>query len=106
MPQRLTLVQAVPPSSSLAAARSGPPLHRMRLRLPGRAGVFWVLLALKVPRVFGTVFTIVLRRFLGPGVAVLVAVWGFGTGALVVRELTSVIAGAILLRAVYPLRPR
>jgi O-antigen/teichoic acid export membrane protein len=38
-------------------------------------------------------------------VAVLFAVWGFGTGALVARELVSVIAGAILLWAVYPYRP-
>ena len=38
-------------------------------------------------------------------VAVLFAVWGFGTGALVARELVSVIAGAVLLWAVYPYRP-
>jgi lipopolysaccharide exporter len=38
-------------------------------------------------------------------VAVLFAVWGFGTGALVARELMSVVAGAILLWAVYPYRP-
>src|SRR5947209_2780062 len=38
-------------------------------------------------------------------VAVLFAVWGFGTGALVARELASVVAGAILLWAVYPYRP-
>ncbi len=35
----------------------------------------------------------------------LFAVWGFGTGALVARELVSVIVGAILLWAVYPFRP-
>jgi PST family polysaccharide transporter len=39
-------------------------------------------------------------------IAVLFAVWGFGVGTLVARELTSVIAGAILLWAVYPFRPR
>jgi O-antigen/teichoic acid export membrane protein len=39
-------------------------------------------------------------------IAVLFAVWGFGVGALVARELTSVVAGAILLWAVYPFRPR
>lgn len=39
-------------------------------------------------------------------VAVMFAVWGFGVGSLVGRELTSVIAGAVLLWAVYPFRPR
>jgi PST family polysaccharide transporter len=39
-------------------------------------------------------------------IAVLCAVWGFGAGSLVARELTSVIAGAVLLWAVYPFRPR
>lgn len=191
--------------------------------LPARGGAFWVLLALAVPKVFGPVFTILLARFLGPGVAglfnlaavpykfldnfrnfgtgpalvyerrvskaaadtawllnmacavlvavvlnilagpaaayyhhpeitnilrvlsiayifasagavhfylllrdldfrarsipaigqvivagdvaVLLAMWGFGVGALVGRELTSVILGAILLWAVYPYRP-
>src|SRR5947209_20421359 len=38
--------------------------------------------------------------------AVLFAVWGFGVGALVARELASVVAGTILLWAVYPYRPR
>ena len=38
--------------------------------------------------------------------AVLFAVWGYGVGALVARELASVVAGAILLWAVYPFRPR
>ncbi len=38
-------------------------------------------------------------------VAVIMAMWGFGVGALVGRELTSVILGAILLWAVYPYRP-
>jgi O-antigen/teichoic acid export membrane protein len=37
--------------------------------------------------------------------AVVFAIWGFGVGALVVRELASVIAGAVLLWAVYPFRP-
>ncbi|MGI8826022.1 MAG: oligosaccharide flippase family protein [Chloroflexota bacterium] len=192
-------------------------------RLPGQEGAFWVLFALATPKLFGPIFTIGLRRFLGPGVAgvfdlatapyklldnfrnfgtgpalvyerevsksaantawtlnmlfavivtlaaqllakpiadfyghpeiegvfrllsiayvfasigsvhfylllrdldfrarsipplgqviaagdiaVLFAVWGFGTGALVARELVSVIVGAILLWAVYPFRP-
>lgn len=192
-------------------------------RLPERQGAFWVLFALAVPKVFGPVFTIALRRFLGPGaaglfdissvpykfldnfrnfgtgpalvferqvsrqvantawtlnmifavvvtlvleviahpaalyyhrpevegvirvlaiayifasagsvhfylllrdmdyrarsipplgqvivagdLAVVFAIWGFGVGALVARELGSVIAGAILLWAVYPYRP-
>jgi O-antigen/teichoic acid export membrane protein len=39
-------------------------------------------------------------------IAVLFAVWGFGVGALVARELVSVIAGTILLWAVYPFRPQ
>lgn len=38
--------------------------------------------------------------------AVLFAAWGFGVGALVARELGSVIMGAVLLWAVYPFRPR
>lgn len=38
--------------------------------------------------------------------AVLFAIWGFGVGALVARELSSAVAGAILLWAVYPYRPR
>jgi len=38
-------------------------------------------------------------------IAVLFAVWGFGTTALVSRELASVIAGTVLLWAVYPFRP-
>ncbi|HEX6506603.1 MAG TPA: oligosaccharide flippase family protein [Chloroflexota bacterium] len=38
-------------------------------------------------------------------IAVLTAAWGFGVGSLVARELTSVIAGTILLWAVYPFRP-
>jgi PST family polysaccharide transporter len=217
-------VQAIQSSPPIAAPRRSSPRPRLRARLPGREGAFWVLLALAVPRIVGTAFTIVLRRFLGPGaaglfdsaavpyrlldnfrafgtgpalvyerevnadvadtawtlnilfavtvtilaqllahpialyyghpqiegivrilsigyifasissvhsfllmrdlnfrtralpavgqtiaggsVAVLVAIWGFGAGALAMRELTSVIAGAILLRAVYPLRPR
>jgi Polysaccharide biosynthesis protein len=35
--------------------------------LPGREGAFWVLFALATPKIFGSVFTIGLRRFLGPG---------------------------------------
>jgi O-antigen/teichoic acid export membrane protein len=38
-------------------------------------------------------------------VAVVFAIWGFGVGALVARELASVIAGAVILWAVYPYRP-
>jgi lipopolysaccharide exporter len=37
--------------------------------------------------------------------AVVFAIWGFGVGALVTRELVSVIMGTILLWAVYPFRP-
>jgi PST family polysaccharide transporter len=39
-------------------------------------------------------------------VAVLFAAWSFGVGSLVARELTSVLAGALLLWVVYPYRPR
>jgi O-antigen/teichoic acid export membrane protein len=39
-------------------------------------------------------------------IAVVFAIWGFGVGALVTRELVSVILGSILLWAVYPFRPR
>jgi O-antigen/teichoic acid export membrane protein len=42
----------------------------------------------------------------GGDLAVLFAVWGFGVGALVARELASVVAGMILLWAVYPFRPQ
>lgn len=35
--------------------------------LPGREGAFWVLLAVATPRILGPIFSIVLRRFLGPG---------------------------------------
>ncbi len=38
-------------------------------RLPGQEGAFWVLFALATPKLFGPIFTIGLRRFLGPGVA-------------------------------------
>ncbi len=45
-------------------------------------------------------------QFIAAGdIAVLFAVWGFGVGALVARELTSVILGTVLLWAVYPYRP-
>ncbi|HZU14169.1 MAG TPA: oligosaccharide flippase family protein [Chloroflexota bacterium] len=37
--------------------------------------------------------------------SVLFAVWGFGVGSLVARQLASVIMGTILLWAVYPYRP-
>jgi PST family polysaccharide transporter len=39
-------------------------------------------------------------------VAVLFALWGFGLGALVAREVTSAVAGAALLWIIYPYRPR
>jgi O-antigen/teichoic acid export membrane protein len=39
-------------------------------------------------------------------IAVLFAAWGFGVGALVAREIASVVLGTILLWAVYPFRPR
>lgn len=217
------------PAIAETPARAGSLRRTLSLRspwhlLPDRAGAFWVLFAMAVPKVFGPVFTIALRRFLGPGasgsfdlaytpyrfldnfrnfgtgpalvyeksvsratantawtlnmvfavmvtvvaqilahpvalyyghpaiegvfrvlsiayvfaslaavhsyllmrdldfrarsipamgqviaagdVAVLFAVWGFGVGSLVARELTSVIAGAILLWSVYPFRPR
>jgi O-antigen/teichoic acid export membrane protein len=205
------------------AARLRALLSRVLNMLPGREGAFWVLFALATPKVLGPIFTIGLRRFLGPGVAgtydlatvpykfldnfrnfgtgpalvfertvsrqvantawtlnmifavivtgaaqlfapliaawyghpeiatvfrilsiayvfasvasvhsflllrdldfrarsipplgqviaagdiaVLFAVWGFGAGALIARELVSVIMGAILLWAVYPFRP-
>lgn len=204
--------------------RFGAIPSRVLARLPRREGAFWVLFALAVPKILGPIFTIGLRRFLGPGnagifdlaatpykfldnfrnfgtgpalvyeqtvsratantawtlnmifavmvtliaqilagpittyyhhpevegvfrilsiayvfasigsvhfylllrdldfrarsipplgqviaagdIAILFAVWGFGVGALVARELGSVIAGSILLWAVYPFRPR
>lgn len=219
-PQIVLDTTAAPSTVPRLQALSG----RLLQRLPGQQGAFWVLWALAIPKIFGPIFTIGLRRFLGPGVAgsydlavapyklldnfrnfgtgpalvyertvsrqvantawtlnmifavlvtialnliahwvavsyyhhpqiesivrwlsiayvfasvcsvhfylllrdmdfrarsipplgqviaagdvaVLFAVWGFGTGALVARELVSVIAGAILLWAVYPYRP-
>ncbi|MBV9280705.1 MAG: oligosaccharide flippase family protein, partial [Chloroflexi bacterium] len=218
-----------PPAVAPLPAAAAPRRRAFSLRrpwglLPDRAGAFWVLFALAVPKLFGPIFTIGLRRFLGPGasgtfdlaytpynflnnfrnfgtgpalvfeksvskaaantawtlnmlfavvvtaaaqllahpvalyyghpeiegvfrvlsiayvfasvssvhsfllmrdldfraravpalgqviaagdIAVLAAAWGFGVGSLVARELTSAIAGAILLWAVYPFRPR
>src|SRR5690242_17489168 len=42
---------------------------RLLRALPQREGAFWVLVALVVPKFLGPIFTIGLRRFLGPGVA-------------------------------------
>src|SRR5579884_1050498 len=42
-------------------------LARLLGRLPQQEGAFWVFVALLVPKVLGPVFTIALRRFLGPG---------------------------------------
>src|SRR5947209_10132612 len=42
---------------------------RILARLPQREGAFWVLFAVATPKFLGPIFTIVLRRFLGPGVA-------------------------------------
>jgi O-antigen/teichoic acid export membrane protein len=39
-------------------------------------------------------------------IAVLFAVWGFGVGALVAREVASAAAGAVLLWLIHPFRPR
>jgi PST family polysaccharide transporter len=39
-------------------------------------------------------------------VAILFAVWGFGVGVLVARELTSVVVGVAVLWLIYPYRPR
>src|SRR5579872_4627437 len=212
-----------PAAVPVAAPRARALPKRLFQSLPGREGAFWVLFALVAPRLLGPIFTIGLRRFLGPGasgtydlaatpykfldnfrnfgtgpalvyektvsrqvantawslnmmmaivvtgaaellahpialwyghpgiedvfrilaiayiflsvvsvhyflllrdmdfrarsippvgqviaagdLAVLAAVWGFGVGALVARELTSAVAGAILLWAVYPFRP-
>lgn len=216
-------VEARPISSVVTAKPAGSARRGLDV-LPRREGAFWVLLALAMPRIFGAGFTIVLRRFFGPGasglfdtasvpysfldnfrnfgtgpalvyhrevnrpvadtawtlnmlaailvtgaaqllahpiavyyghpqiegifrvlsiayvfasagsvhyflllrnldfrgrsvpavgqvaaggvVALLFAVWGFGVGTLVAREVTSVIAGTVLLWLVYPFRPR
>ena len=37
--------------------------------LPAREGAFWVFFALMAPKFLGPIFTIGLRRFLGPGAA-------------------------------------
>jgi O-antigen/teichoic acid export membrane protein len=39
------------------------------------------------------------------GVTVVFALWGFGVGTLVARELASVVVGSIILWAIYPFRP-
>jgi lipopolysaccharide exporter len=44
-------------------------MSRPLLRLPEREGAFWVLVALAVPKALGAIFTIALRRYLGPGTA-------------------------------------
>ncbi|MGI8969035.1 MAG: oligosaccharide flippase family protein [Chloroflexota bacterium] len=212
---------------TVALPRAAPRMRvlpsRLLGQLPGREGGFWVLFAVLAPKLLGPIFTIVLRRFLGPGasgiydlastpykfldnfrnfgtgpalvyqrtvsrtvvntawtlnmifavivtavaellagpiagyyghpgiepifrvlaiayvfasitsvhyflllrdmdfrarsippvgqviaagdIAILFAIWGYGAGALVARELTSVILGAILLWVVYPYRP-
>lgn len=220
--QALPSIGVAPPIAG--GRRQTPSLQALWNVLPRREGAFWVLFALAMPKLFGPVFTIGLRRFLGPGasgtfdlaytpykfldnfrnfgtgpalvfeksvsratantawtlnmlfavlvtvlaqvlahpvaqfyghpeiegvfrvlsiayvfasigsvhsyllmrdldfrarcipalgqvmaagdIAVLVAVWGFGVGSLVARELGSVVAGSILLWAVYPFRPR
>lgn len=43
--------------------------RRMLDALPGREGAFWVLFALAIPKLFGPIATIGLRRFLGPSAA-------------------------------------
>jgi PST family polysaccharide transporter len=42
---------------------------RLLVRLPAREGAFWVLVALAVPKALGAIFTVALRRYLGPGTA-------------------------------------
>jgi lipopolysaccharide exporter len=52
-------------TSPLGRRQSSRPL----LRLPEREGAFWVLVALAVPKALGAIFTVALRRYLGPGTA-------------------------------------
>jgi lipopolysaccharide exporter len=54
-----------PATAALARRRTSRPT----MRLPEREGAFWVLLALAVPKALGAIFTIALRRYLGPGTA-------------------------------------
>jgi lipopolysaccharide exporter len=62
----ISTTTSVPPgTTSLARRRMSRPL----LRLPEREGAFWVLVALAVPKALGAIFTIALRRYLGPGTA-------------------------------------
>src|SRR5579859_6442707 len=56
----------VPPATASLARRQFP---RPFVRWPAREGAFWVLLALAVPKALGAIFTIALRRYLGPGTA-------------------------------------
>ncbi len=57
---------AVPPATASLARRQFP---RPFVRMPDREGAFWILLALAVPKALGAIFTIALRRYLGPGTA-------------------------------------
>jgi lipopolysaccharide exporter len=60
-------------SGEIRTARKSMPLPAVLTRvlnfLPAPGGAFWVLFALATPKVFGPVFTVLLARFLGPGVS-------------------------------------
>src|SRR5579884_2542294 len=73
--------------------------RRVLSALPASQGAIWVVFALAVPKVLGPVFTIVLRRFLGPGVSGLFDLAmapyklldnfrNFGTGPALIYERT------------------
>lgn len=79
---------------SSARARFAPAHHHL---IPRREGAFWVLFTLLAPQSFGILFTILLRRVLGPGTSGLFdtasvpyqfldGFRSFGTGPAVVYE--------------------
>src|SRR5437899_1725886 len=92
------------PAMDLTTAPATAPRTRMLAGrvldiLPKREGAFWVLFALATPKIFGPVFTIGLRRFLGPGASGLFDLSSapykfldnfrnFGTGPALVYERT------------------
>lgn len=92
-----------PDAQPTAHESGGQPPGALRQRLtqglPAREGAFWVAAALVVPRLVGPIFTVVLRRFLGPkasGLFDLAATpyrfldnfRNFGTGPALVYERT------------------
>lgn len=56
-------------NTATAAPRATRQTSRSAWRMPEREGAFWVLVALAIPKALGAIFSIALRRYLGPGTA-------------------------------------